>query len=538
MHRFWMPFFGVLAAVLFICPADAAMPMRGRDLLPVFARAHAGHPLRVAAIGGSITQAGNGWIGPWLQARFPRAVVTMHNAGMSATGSLMGLFRLERDVISAQPDLVLIEFAVNDGHEVDEDAIRYTESIVVRLKRLPRPPAIIFIEAAVQGGSNPRRHQAIATRYGLLDVDLYPAVEQRLTEAKQDWNALFSDAVHPTDAGHAFYTQAITGRVAPYVELAKTVHSSAPARFPKPLSRKPLLRDGRLVPLDPQNGWRIETALPFWWNKFFNGVISASEPGTRLVLTARGTMIGLFYALDPKFGPFYVSLDGGPARLVDCSLRGGYDYTLLGQDLTPGEHVVTLVVAKPIGKPTGGPVKLGYLMTAGETGSGLNLTPQGQTDPGVLATSDFHPIPASVWEWIGPYGGTEKTIGPTADLQTVFPPETATPVADTHRWQQGAGTDAGLDLGALTGWSDRGVCYARTTLRREAADRAMLALRIDYFGKIWLNGTLIRTIEGHGNVNLPILIPVDLRAGDNTLLVKIHSGSRGNRFALYLAALD
>jgi hypothetical protein len=153
--------------------AGAAEFGRGRDLLPVFARAHAGQPLRAAAIGGSITQAGGGWLEPWLREQFPKAAVTMRNAGMSATGSALGVFRLERDVISAQPDLVLIEYAVNDGGTSDEDAIRYTESIVVRLKSLPHPPAIVFVEAAAKGGSKRHRHQRVAKHYGLLDKGRY-----------------------------------------------------------------------------------------------------------------------------------------------------------------------------------------------------------------------------------------------------------------------------------------------------------------------------------------------------------------------------
>ena len=41
--------------------------------------------------------------------------VAVYNAGMSGTGSALALFRLERDVLAFQPDLVLYEFVVNDG---------------------------------------------------------------------------------------------------------------------------------------------------------------------------------------------------------------------------------------------------------------------------------------------------------------------------------------------------------------------------------------------------------------------------------------
>ena len=95
--------------------AAAAGENPGTDIGDIFAAARSGQPLRYVAIGGSITQAGKGWIGDWLRGRFPRSSVTAVNSGMSATGSGLGVFRIDQDVIAYQPDLVAIEFCVNDA---------------------------------------------------------------------------------------------------------------------------------------------------------------------------------------------------------------------------------------------------------------------------------------------------------------------------------------------------------------------------------------------------------------------------------------
>jgi hypothetical protein len=287
-----------------------------------------------------------------------------------------------------------------------------------------------------------------------------------------------------------------------------------------------------MVPLDPQPGWGTQNALPFWWNKFFNGVIRSGEPGTRLVLPVRGTTVGLFYPLHKSYGTFYTSLDGGPPRLHDAAHRSGYTSSLLGKDLPACEHILTIAVAHPVGKPPA-PVRLGYLLVAGETGSSRKLAPQGETDLAAAARRTFRPVPAAAWQWSGPYGGAEKTTGPTADLRTAFPPEAVRPGG---AWKPCEGERAVVDFAALTGRSDRGVCYARAALRQAEAGPALLALRIDYFGKLWVNGELVRTIAGgHGHPNTPMLIPVRLRAGQNALLLKVHSGSRGNRFSLFVS---
>lgn len=91
---------------------------------------------------------------------------------MSATGSALGMFRIDRDVINCQPDLVLIEYVVNDVSAKDERVIWTVKSMVCRLKMLENPPAIVFIMAASKSHSKIYRHQKVTDHYGLLSVNL------------------------------------------------------------------------------------------------------------------------------------------------------------------------------------------------------------------------------------------------------------------------------------------------------------------------------------------------------------------------------
>ena len=65
-----------------------------------------------------------------------------------------------------------------------------------------------------------------------------------------------------------------------------------------------------------------------------------------------------------------------------------------------------------------------------------------------------------------------------------------------------------------------------------------MALKLDYFAKIWINGQLIHTIDrsklGGIAPTLPFLLPVDLKAGENEILIKVHAGSNGSMFGMYL----
>jgi lysophospholipase L1-like esterase len=51
----------------------------------------------------------------WLKEQYPKATINLVNSGISGTGSDFRDRRYDRDVLSKNPDLVLIEFCVNDG---------------------------------------------------------------------------------------------------------------------------------------------------------------------------------------------------------------------------------------------------------------------------------------------------------------------------------------------------------------------------------------------------------------------------------------
>jgi len=261
-----------------------SMGSDGADLRRAFAGAQEGRPLRCVFFGGSITQAGEGWVGDWLRSRLPASQVFIVNSGMSALGSAMGVFRLERDVIAHQPDLVAIEFCVNDGGLRDEEVVRYLETMVVRLKKLPHPPAVIILEAAARGGVKLERHRRVAKHYNLLEVDLQQAMDAHIMNTGEKWETYFSDDVHPNARGNSFYAEAIADALEPYLSKVGTMADHSAAPLPEPISKKPLLLDAHMVSLASVSSvWKRESFLPEWYGRFFRGAgprrTGTSAPG-------------------------------------------------------------------------------------------------------------------------------------------------------------------------------------------------------------------------------------------------------------------
>lgn len=503
----------------------------GEDLARCFSRAEEGEPLRCVAFGGSITQAGEGWIGPWLREQFPKSPIVMVNAGMSATGSALGVFRLERDVITFQPDLVLVEFCVNDGGLSDEDAVRYLESIVVRLKGLPNPPAIVMVEAATRDGVNLQRHRSVARHYGLLEVDLQKAITEEMRVSGQAWETLFSDDVHPNKVGHQLYARMIAGALKPFLNRSANSKTTA-LPMPPPLSAKPLLLDAYLMNLAqvvPAENWRAEASLPFWWDRFFLGTLASTKPGAFLRFPVRGTSLGIMYPMHAEYGCFWASVDGSGPREIRANSRGGYGYTILGSDLSPREHIVEIADSS-----TGAPARLGYLLVAGQSGADRTMSVQGNTGARVAASLKFSTIPASQWQWTGPFRPDDKSAPDAREwIHKVFPPEVQEPV----QWQSLTGKERRLDFFK---WVESpAIVYASTEWDASHAGGVILALAADYYAKVWLNGELVATWDGpHGSPDERRLFPATSQAGKNRIVVKLGSGSKGFGFSLEIAEKD
>ncbi|RRJ97901.1 lysophospholipase [Opitutaceae bacterium TAV4] len=543
----------IVAALLFVCSCAVSVGTSslspdapGRDVVEAFAQAARGEPLRYVAIGGSITQAsGPGWVGGWLRGQFPQSNVTVVNSGMSATGSALGIFRAERDIIAHQPDLVAIEYCVNDGSLTDEQCIRYMETLVVRLKSLPQPPAIVILEAAAKNGVNLARHRKVARHYGLLEVDFQAAVDAHLRAAGTSWETLFSDSVHPNKEGHAFYAGVMAKALQPLIEEARNKPGlAAVVKLPAQLSAKPLLLDARMVPLQGWNeasgAWRSENAPNSWYGRFFQGVLSADKPGAVLQIPFRGTAVGLFYALHKDFGSFYASVDGGMPAHVFTNNRHGYTLHVAADDLPAREHVLTVVLpseAAIAGTPAGaddlkvgGAVKLGYLLVAGESEATRERSPAGAFDAGRLQTLRFETIPAARWSWTGPFpvqpGVDGKTpVDASRAIGQKFLSESGEGAPTFADWRTIDAEGSRVDFRALTGSDEPGVAYAATQFESAQGGAAILSVEVDYFAHLWLNGQRVLTLEGPHRV--PIFLPVTLRPGSNELVIKVGAGSAG-----------
>jgi hypothetical protein len=128
---------------------------------------------------------------------------------MSGTPSALGVIRYERDVIDrlgGDPDLLFIEFAVNDSGESTKSGAY--EGLIRR--GLQAGAAVILVFSVFQGNNTvmESQYKPIGTYYKLPMVSIGDATKDKYK--LNGFNAWFyGDSLHPNNVGHTFMSDCI-----------------------------------------------------------------------------------------------------------------------------------------------------------------------------------------------------------------------------------------------------------------------------------------------------------------------------------------
>lgn len=102
--------------------------------------------MKIAFLGGSITQAPGYRVQfeKWFKRSYPEVPLSTINAGIGGTGSDLGVARVDEKVLSENPDLVFVEFAVNDAQTDSLQIVRSMEGIVRKIQKHSKQIDICF----------------------------------------------------------------------------------------------------------------------------------------------------------------------------------------------------------------------------------------------------------------------------------------------------------------------------------------------------------------------------------------------------------
>ncbi|MBR3447020.1 MAG: hypothetical protein IKH27_04370 [Oscillospiraceae bacterium] len=161
-----------------------------------------GEKLTMAYLGGSITEMGK-YTTPfssYVKSTFAKGGFTEVNAGLSGTSSVVGLVRSEPNVISKNPDIVFVEFSVNDHEDIMYK--KCFESVIKRFLDLPNEPAvIILIHRAKSGFSSQQQMVPVGQNFDIPIISMDNALTKAFQSGLLSQGDYFSDDYHPHDKG-------------------------------------------------------------------------------------------------------------------------------------------------------------------------------------------------------------------------------------------------------------------------------------------------------------------------------------------------
>jgi lysophospholipase L1-like esterase len=306
-------------------------------------KGRSGKPVTIATIGGSITEGVGAsdvehsyasLLQDWWNQTFPTSASTLVNAGISGTASDYGSMRLQRDVLSKNPDLVVVEFAVNDNVPNEFFGDTY-EGVVRQLLDAPSHPAVMLLFMmtyelpVVESDVTAQPLQSsIGTNYDVPMVSYYNAISTEMTNGNLTIAQLTADGVHPTDLGHAYAAQFLEQ------DLQNAINNFAPGTTPEAIPQTAgavystdfeftSLEEGNGSwgsPLTPSNnqGWVQVAEAPEGTLIFPDEGLQTSTPGSTLSFTVSGKDLFIgYWLLNGPMGQIDVSVDGGTPVLRD-----------------------------------------------------------------------------------------------------------------------------------------------------------------------------------------------------------------------------
>lgn len=339
----------------------------------------AGKPVTLAFLGGSITQ-GAGAI-PEQEKCYARLTfeairdkyssapdqVNYIKAGVGGTPSQLALNRYDRDVTrngTVSPDLVVVEFAVNDlGDETNGCCY---ESLVHRIWNDPGEPAVILLFSVFANDWNLKERLApVGWRHELPMVDVLEAVSpqfgataaQRSVITKRQY---FYDTYHPSNAGHRIMKDCLMY----LLQRLDAQQSMAPAKEAPPYysfyfsameaydrSNLPLDisvdpgsftgtdEDLQMVALD--NDTYNTAQFPFNWKK------SSGKKPFQMELVCKSLQMVFKDSASLDFGRIRVTVDGQTVAYYDPREVGWTHChaTILFAEETAGKHHIEICMA-------------------------------------------------------------------------------------------------------------------------------------------------------------------------------------------------
>ena len=314
-----------------------------------------GEEITIAYLGGSITDGSSAspqatkcyayLSHEWWTETFPDATVNYVNAGIGATDSYLGVHRVQSDVLDYNPDVVIVEFSVNDYKQVNEESY---ESLIRRILSWESEPAVICLFLTQESFSDYQSvHQVLAYKAEVPMISYRNVLYNCVEAGTLSWSDVgATDGTHPVNAGHALIANLLTNFYRSVLEQIPTMEYD-PYELPSLTSTKcrymnaEMYTSSEITPTESEGFETTTISHPFSeaWKTTTGGSISFEVTGANFGIVFYGTT-------DGKSGQFDVYIDGEFQTTIDGNFVGQWGSYAGYQEIVKlkesGTHTITV----------------------------------------------------------------------------------------------------------------------------------------------------------------------------------------------------
>ena len=251
------------------------------------------------------------------------------NAGLSGTPSRLGVLRMERDLLVSKPDIVFLEYAVNDGSDFTYQEAY--ESIVRTL--LEQDIAVILLFSVTKDDYSAQDYmKEIGSYYDLPMISYCDALRFLFENNRLTWKDFSNDESHPNPSGHKLVASMIE-------HYFKTVTEQEGQPYTIPTEPKTLLLsygakmfENDAIKPDSIDGWSLGSDIATFTHGWSH-IAGESEP-IKFTLTGKNVFLIYKEVGSGNYANVNVTIksdSGEDQKLVKAVAKGGWGNPQISQ---------------------------------------------------------------------------------------------------------------------------------------------------------------------------------------------------------------
>ena len=290
-------------------------------------RAEKGEHLTIGFLGGSITQGSLATeprkcyayrVFKWWEENFPDAEFSYVNGGIGGTDSCFGIARAVPDLLMYQPDVVIVDFSVNDSPDLFYQETY--EAVVRKLLTWPSKPAVLLLNNVRYdtGETAQEYHNAVGDWYQVPHISIKETLYQKMQKGIYTREELTPDGLHPNDMGHELVAAEITSFLEKVREHKEELEAENP--LPAPVTANAYENAKRLTIREVSPlllGFQADAREKMGHLDFFKNGWIGKKPGDKILFETDASCIAVQYRKTVK----------RPARRAKLTLDGDTEHT-------------------------------------------------------------------------------------------------------------------------------------------------------------------------------------------------------------------